>query len=156
MKLDWKKLLINLAIPLAVGGLSAVLTRDGMKAFSQLEQPPLSPPSWLFPVAWTILYLLMGYAAYRVQTSGEQPPVIRRATALYAAQLVLNFIWPLVFFGLEYRLTAFLILVALWILVYLTMRLFAAIDETAGDLLIPYILWLTFAGYLNLGVFLLN
>lgn len=156
MKIDWKKLLLCLAIPLAVGGLSALISGGGMRAFEVMNQPPLSPPGWLFPVVWTILYLLMGYASYRVLTSGAEEQKIRRALTLYGAQLALNFLWSPVFFGLSLYLLAFFVLVALWVMIYLTMRAFSAIDEKAGDLLLPYILWVTFAGYLNLGVYLLN
>ena len=155
MKLDIKKLLICLALPLAVGGLATLLS-GGMTDYRQLNQPPLSPPSWLFPIVWTILYLLMGYASYRVLVSGKDEAAIHRALFLYGAQLFLNFLWPIVFFGLEWRLAAFFLLIGLWILIYLTMRHFSQLDELAGDLLIPYILWVTFAGYLNLGVYLLN
>lgn len=155
MKLDGKKLLISLAVPLAVGGLAALLS-GGMADYGKLNQPPLAPPGWVFPVVWTVLYLLMGYASYRVWTSGAESKAIRSALIVYAVQLAVNFLWPLFFFGLKLRLTAFLILVILWILIYITMRMFAKIDERAGDLLIPYILWVTFAGYLNMGVFLLN
>lgn len=156
MKLDRKKLLICLGIPLVVGGLSALLGFGGMSEFDALNQPPLSPPGWLFPVVWTILYLLMGYASYRVLTSGADPQQIRQALVLYGAQLFFNFLWTPVFFGLEWRLAAFFILIILWVLIYLTMRAFSKIDELSGTLLLPYILWVTFAGYLNLGVYLLN
>lgn len=155
MKINWKRLLINLGIPLAVGGVSALIS-GGMGQYKIMNQPPLSPPGWIFPVVWTILYLLMGYAAYRVQVSGKSQEEIRKATRLYAAQLALNFLWTPVFFGLQWYLVAFFLLVALWVMIYLTMQAFSKIDETAGDLLIPYILWVTFAGYLNLGVYLLN
>lgn len=155
MKTNIKKLLICLAIPLAVGGLSALIS-GGMSDYQTLNQPPLSPPGWLFPIVWTILYLLMGYASYRVLVSGKDETQIRRALLVYGAQLVLNFLWSPLFFGLQWRLTAFFLLLALWLLILLTIRLFSQIDERAGDLLLPYILWVTFAGYLNLGVFLLN
>lgn len=156
MKIDWKKLLICLGIPLAVGALSALISRGGMMAYSNLVQPPLSPPGWLFPVVWTVLYLLMGYASYLVLTSGADSEQIRRALALYGAQLLLNFLWSPVFFGFQWRLVAFFVLIALWVLIYLTIRAFSEIDERAGDLLLPYLIWVTFAGYLNLGVYLLN
>lgn len=156
MKIDWKKLLISLAIPLAVGGLSALITGGGMQEYGAMNRPPLSPPGWVFPVVWTILYLLMGYASYRIYTSDADPKQIRQALILYGAQLALNFLWPLVFFGLEWYLAAFFLLIALWVLIFLTIRAFSQIDERAGDLLLPYILWVTFAAYLNLGVFLLN
>ena len=155
MKKRTKTLLICLAIPLAVGGLSALLA-GGMGEYRQLNQPPLSPPAWVFPVVWSILYLLMGYASYRIYTSGKEPMHVRGALSAYAIQLFINFLWSPVFFGLQWRLTAFFILIALWIAVFITMQLFFRLDKKAGDLLLPYLLWVTFAGYLNLGAFLLN
>ena len=106
MKPDLKKLLIALAIPLAVGGLATLLS-GGVSDYQVLNQPPLSPPGWLFPIVWTALYLLMGYSSYRVYTSGKDPEAVRKALWLYAAQLFLNFLWPLVFFGAQWYLTAF-------------------------------------------------
>ena len=155
MKINWKQLIISLAIPLAVGGLGTLLS-GGMGSYKSMNQPPLSPPGWVFPIVWTILYLLMGYASYLVYTSGKPQEEIRKALTLYFSQLVLNLLWPIVFFGLGWYLVAFLLLIALWVLVYLTLRKFSAINERAGDLLLPYILWITFAAYLNLGVYLLN
>lgn len=152
MKRNVKQLLIALAIPLAVGGLATLLS-GGMGEYRQLVQPPLSPPGWVFPIVWSILYLLMGYSSYRVYTSGKNA---EGALRLYGAQLLFNFLWPIVFFGFQWYLGAFIVLLILWILVLLTLRAFTAIDETAGDLLIPYILWITFAGYLNMGVYFLN
>ena len=156
MKLDLKKLLICLAIPLAVGGLSALISGGGMGMYAQFIQPPLSPPGWVFPVVWTILYLLMGYASYRVLTSDAPKEEIHKALTVYGAQLFLNFLWSPVFFGLGWYWVAFVVLIALWVLVFFTIRAFSKIDEKAGDLLLPYILWLTFAAYLNFGVALLN
>lgn len=155
MKINWKKLLICLAIPLAVGGLATLLS-GGMDSYEILNQPPLSPPGWVFPVVWSILYLLMGYASYLVCTSGKPEEEIRRALVLYGIQLFLNFLWPIVFFGFGWYLAAFFVLLALWLSIYLTMQQFSAIHERAGDLLLPYLVWVTFAGYLNLGVYLLN
>lgn len=154
-KTDWKKRLICWAIPLAVGGLATLLS-GGMGSYKVMNQPPLSPPGWVFPVVWTILYLLMGEASYRVLTSGEDMVIIRSALKAYAVQLALNFLWPLVFFGAQMYLLAFIILIALWVAIFITLRRFSSIDETAGNLLLPYLLWVTFAGYLNFGVFLLN
>ena len=155
MQKSWKTRLICWAIPLAVGGLAALLS-GGMGTYKVLNQPPLSPPGWVFPVVWTVLYLLMGEASYRVLTSGGERTQIRTALTAYGIQLFLNFLWPLVFFGQQLYLTAFMVLIALWIAIFVTMRLFSKLNELAGDLLIPYLLWVTFAGYLNLGVFLLN
>lgn len=155
MKTDWKKLLLCLGIPLAVGGSSSLISGT-MADYQALVQPPLAPPGWVFPVVWTVLYLLMGYASYRVLTSGKEPEHIRSALRLYGVQLFFNFLWSPVFFGLEWRLAAFIILIVLWILIFLTMRAFSKIDERAGDLLLPYIVWVTFAGYLNFATYLLN
>ena len=150
-----KKLLLCLGIPLAVGGLSALLS-GGMERFDTLIKPPLSPPGWLFPVVWTILYLLMGYASYRVLASGGSATNKRRALTLYGAQLVLNFLWSPVFFGLGWLLAAFFILVALWIFIFITSNHFSQLDKIAGTLLLPYLLWVTFAGYLNFSFVMLN
>ena len=157
MKRRWLPYAGFIMLAEGVGALAAWLTRDGMELYrAVLNKPPLSPPGIVFPIVWAILYLLMGYAAYRVQISGKDPVYIRRSMIFYGLQLFLNFLWPIVFFGLEWQLVAFFLLLALWALIYITMRLFSAIDEPAGDLLIPYILWVTFAAYLNLGVYLLN
>lgn len=155
MKLQPKKLIICLAIPLAVGGL-ATLISGGMESYRVMNQPPLSPPGWVFPVVWTILYLLMGYASYRILVSDAEPAAIRKALTFYGIQLALNFLWPLIFFGLQWYWLAFVWLLILWVFIYLTMYQFGQIDDTAENLLIPYLLWVTFAGYLNFGVALLN
>lgn len=153
MKIHWKQLLIALAIPLATGGIASLLS-GGMADFSALKKPPFSPPGWVFPIAWTVLYLLMGYSSYRIYTADKTAS--RRALRLYGFQLLLNFIWPVVFFSFGWYLAAFIILVALWVAILLTLRSFTVIDEPAGDLLLPYLLWVTFAGYLNLGIYFLN
>lgn len=152
----WKKLLICIAIPLAVGGLAALLTIGSMDAYAKLLQPPFSPPGWVFPVVWTILYILMGWASYRIWTADAPKEKKRDALILYGVQLFFNFFWSLLFFRWELRLTAFFWLLALWFLVYATIRLFYRVEDPAGDLLLPYLLWTTFAAYLNMGVFLLN
>lgn len=156
MRIQWKPLLISLALPLAVGGLSAFLTKNSMEAFAALNQPPLSPPGWVFPVAWTILYSLMGLACYLVYTAPGHKDKAQSALKLYGLQLAVNFIWPLLFFRFGLYGFAFFWLLLLWLLVYRTKREFAAISPLAGKLMLPYLLWLTFAAYLNLGVALLN
>ena len=155
MQINWKKPIIALAIPLGVGGLSALLS-GGMDTYKSLNQPPLSPPGFIFPIVWTVLYLLMGYASYRIWESGSPRAVKKNALTFYGIQLFLNFLWPLIFFGLQWYWVAFAVLVLLWAFIYLTMYQFGQIDDTAENLLIPYLLWVTFAGYLNLGVALLN
>ena len=151
-----KLLLVCIAIPLLVGGLSAFLTMDGMADFAAIEKPPLSPPGILFPIVWTVLYVLMGVASYLVLTSDARQDDIDHAITLYAIQLVLNFFWSIIFFRLEWYLVAFIWLVLLWIAILYTLLLFRKISKTAGWLLVPYLLWVTFAGYLNLSIYLLN
>ena len=150
-----KKRLLSWAIPLAVGGLATLLS-GGTRLYQTINQPPLSPPGWVFPLVWTALYIAMGEAAYRVLTSNAGKDRIRKALIAYGVQLFLNFLWPLFFFGGQMYLTAFIILILLWVAIFITTRRFSRIDENAGDLMLPYLLWVTFAGYLNLGVFLLN
>ena len=155
MQIKWKQLLFCLGIPLFVGGLSALLTGGSMERFGTLQQPPLSPPGWLFPVAWTILYLLMGLASYLVWMK-EKSRQKQTALLFYGVQLAVNFVWPLLFFKGEQYLLSFVWLVFLWCLIWLTLILFYRISKPAGYLLIPYLLWVTFAGYLNFGIDLLN
>jgi tryptophan-rich sensory protein len=156
MKGNWKKRLIAIAIPLGVGTLASLLTRGSMADFEMMAKPPLSPPGWLFPVAWTILYVLMGIASYLVYTSDAPEKEKRMALILYGAQLLANFLWPILFFGFEWYFVAFLWILFLWALIVLTMLRFYRISSKAGDLLLPYLLWVTFAAYLNYGIWILN
>lgn len=155
MRIQWKKLVVCIVIPLAVGGVAALLTMNSMKTFASLNQPLLSPPAWLFPVVWTILYTLMGIASYLVATS-DKTYRARSALTFYGIQLAFNFLWSIVFFNLEAYWVAFVWLVLLWGLILITTVLFYRISKTAGYLLIPYLLWVTFAGYLNLTIAILN
>lgn len=156
MQKNWRQLLICLAIPLGVGALSGWLTRGSMAEFARLTKPPLSPPGWLFPVVWTILFLMMGLASWLLLRSGEPPQAIRRALRLYALQLAVNFFWSIFFFNLSLYLFSFFWLVLLWVLVLITAIRFYRISKPAAYLMIPYLLWITFAGYLNLSIYLLN
>lgn len=156
MKEKWKSLIVCLLIPLAVGGLSAWLSGGGMQAFAQLNQPPLSPPGWLFPVVWTVLYLLMGFASWLVLTSDKPKMQIKSALQIYGLQLVVNFFWSIIFFSQQRYLFAFFWLLLLWVMIIMTMMRFYRIRELAGELLLPYFLWVTFAGYLNFAIYLLN
>lgn len=156
MKIQWKKLLIAIVIPLAVGALAGFLTMGGMEAFDAAAQPPLSPPDWVFPVVWTILYTLMGIASYLVSTSGADSRQISSALSAYGFQLALNFFWPFIFFNMRSYLLAAIWLIALLILVIVTAVRFYRIRPAAGWLLVPYIVWLLFAAYLNIGVYILN
>lgn len=156
LQIKWKTLIYSLALPLVVGGLAGFLTKDSMSAFGQLNQPPLSPPGWLFPLVWAILYLLMGLAFYMVTVSDENDEQVNNAKKIYYLQLAVNFFWSIIFFNMERYLFAFLWLILLWILIIVTLTRFYRIQPLAGYLMIPYLLWVTFAGYLNFGVFLLN
>lgn len=156
MKKNTKYLLLCLAVPLAVGALSSLFTRDGMEQFQQLNKPPLTPPGWLFPVVWTILFLMMGAASYLVWKSGRPRRAARTALTLYGVQLAFNFLWSMLFFNMGLYLAAFFELIALWLLILLTAARFYRLSRGAGYLLLPYLLWVAFAGYLNFGVYLLN
>lgn len=153
---EWKKLIVSILIPLAVGGAAALIANGSFKDFEALNKPPLAPPAWAFPAAWTLLYILMGIAAYLVYCSEKYPGRIERALTFYAVQLFMNFCWTLIFFNLKLYLAAFIWLVLLWGAIAGTALLFRFISKAAGWLMLPYLAWVTFAGYLNLGVYILN
>ena len=152
--INWKHLLFSIAIPLLTGGISSLITMDGFKKYQSFTQPPLSPPSIVFPIVWTILYILMGISSYLIFEKKDIDN--RKALTLYAIQLAINFIWPIFFFGFDAFLFAFVILLILWFTVLMTIISFSKINRAAALIMIPYFLWLTFAAYLNLGVYILN
>lgn len=156
MKMDKKEYLKAIAVPLIVGGVAALLSGSGMKEFASLNQPPLTPPGWLFPVVWTILYVLMGTAYYMINKTHGNSKLIAEANTVYALQLIANFIWPILFFGFGWYFVAFIWLVILWILILVTFFRFFTVSKKSAYLLVPYLLWVTFAGYLNLGIWWLN
>lgn len=156
MKMNKRLLFGNIAVPLIVGMLSALLTRNGMETFRFLEQPPLSPPAWLFPLVWTILYILMGISSYLILESDVEEEQIRSVLTIYAYQLVVNFLWPTFFFQFGWYFFSFAWLVLLWVLVLIMILKFKYINRLAACLSIPYLVWLTFAGYLNLAIAILN
>ncbi len=145
-----KSLAVSIAISLGAGILSAFLTGGSMRQYADMYKPPLAPPGWVFPIVWTILYILMGIAAWRVYESCCNDR--RLALSLYGNQLLLNIVWPLLFFQLKTYFLAFGWILALWFAIYLTMRQFLLLDKKAAYLLVPYIVWVTFACYLNLAV----
>lgn len=149
----YKPYILQVLLALGVGGLSALIS-GGMDTFDTLTKPPLSPPGWLFPVVWSILYVLMGIAAGLIQTSGDRDS--GAALAAYYVQLALNFLWSPIFFGLGWIGFAAVWLALLTVAVYVTKRRFCAISPVAGWLLVPYLLWCLFALYLNLGFVILN
>lgn len=149
-------ILISILLAEAVGALSGWLTRDGMKAFTDvIAQPPLSPPPLVFPIVWTVLYALMGYSSARIWLAPPSTPR-SRGLNLYAIGLVLNFFWSLIFFNAQAFGFAFFWLLALWLLVLLMILAYNEVDPLSAKLQLPYLIWLTFAAYLNLGVWYLN
>ena len=155
-KIKWKQLAVCVAAPLLVGALAGLLSRGGMEDYQSMYKPLLAPPGWVFPAAWTLLYILMGLASYFVRSSAASPERIRRAMGAYVLQLAANFIWPMIFFVLGLYLLAFLWLILLFALALVCALRFGYIDARAGKLMAPYLAWLFFAAYLNLGVYLLN
>lgn len=153
----WKKVGIYAGFiigTLLVGGLAGFLIRDSMETYASLNQPPLAPPGKVFPIVWGILYLLMGIGAARVFLTGKEGR--RSALILYGVQLAFNFVWSLIFFNAQMFLASFLWLIILWVLIAIMIYSFWKLDRPAGFLQIPYLLWVTFAGYLNCAIWLLN
>lgn len=153
------RLIISLAIPLAVGGLSALIAGDSMSAFGRFRQPPLAPPAWLFPVAWTILYILMGLACYFVWIKSDREVTSGQKLLfylVYGGQLVFNFFWSIFFFNLGWHIFAFIWLIALWAMILFLVIWSRKNSPVSFWLLLPYLLWVTFAGYLNIMIAILN
>ncbi len=140
----------------AVGGLSGFVSRNGMQVYMRaVEQPPFAPPPWLFPIAWGILYALMGISVARVEAA-EPSPARSAGLNLFIAQLIVNFFWSPIFFNARAYGLALLWLLMLWVLVLAMILSFRKVDRAAAWLQVPYLLWLTFAAYLNFGVWQLN
>lgn len=149
-------LILCVLIPLAVGGAAAYLSREGIGAFEVLRKPPASPPGWLFPIVWTMLYILMGVTSYQVAVSRKDGREVAGALLMYGLQLAANFCWPIFFFRMGWYWFSFAWLLLLWYLILQTVFLFEEIRRMAAYLLLPYLLWVTFAGYLNAGIAMLN
>ena len=148
---------VAIAIPLAVGLLSAFLTRDNMDIYDKINTPPLSPPSLLFPIVWTILYILMGVSSGMIYVKRDYAPEIAKtAFYYYGLSLVANFLWSIIFFNFGAFLFALVCLVALLYFIIRTIICYKPISPIAAYFQIPYAIWVGFAGYLNLGIFLLN
>lgn len=156
MKGNWKVYAIWIGIAEAVGFLSGWLSREGMRVYSEtVIQPPLSPPMWLFPVVWVILYALMGISAARIWMAPESD-LRRTGLNLFVAQLVVNFFWSLIYFNLQAFGFAFVWLILLWVLVAWMIWTFYQVEPLAAWLQVPYLIWLTFAAYLNFAVWVMN
>ena len=146
----YKPYIIEILIALAVGGLSAYLTKDSMSDFEALAKPPLSPPGFLFPIVWTVLFILMGISAGMVYEK------IGRIPFIYRLSLAVNFLWSIIFFNMEAYLFAFVWLLLLLSLIIITIIEYSKVSKTAAYLQIPYLLWVIFAGYLNFFIWFLN
>lgn len=152
-----KPYIISILIALGLGGLSAFFTRNNMDLYSDIIRPPLSPPSVLFPIVWTILFILMGISAAIIYTN-ETAPEYQKKSALYtyALSLIINFFWSIIFFNWRSFLFAFVWLILLLYLIIKAIIKYKKIEPIAAYLQIPYTLWVTFAGYLTLAIFILN
>ncbi len=161
-KLNVVKLVIAILIPLLVGGLSAFLTKDAMMVFDTIKKPALSPPGIAFPIAWSILYVLMGIASYLIynldikKLNGTQVVLRKNTLIIYAIQLVFNFFWSIIFFKFSMYKFAFVWLVILWMLVFIFIKNAFKLNKVSAYLMVPYLLWMTFAGYLNIMIAVLN
>ena len=150
----YKPYIISVLIALGVGALSALFTMGNMSIYQSINTPPLSPPGWLFPVVWAILYILMGISSAIIYEKGKGKNT--ESLKVYALQLVVNFFWSIIFFNLRTYLFAFIWLLILLYLIGVMIYRFYQIDPLAAYLQIPYFLWVTFAGYLNFMIFILN
>ncbi len=148
---------IAIAIPLLVGGLSALLTRGNMQIYSEVQTPPLSPPAILFPIVWTLLYILMGVSSAIIWAKCKKDiDAAQSGLAAYAVSLAFNFTWSILFFNFRLFGFSFVWLIALWSLILVTILQYRKISPTAAYLQIPYAVWVAFAGYLNAGIWWLN
>lgn len=139
-----------------IGAVSALLAGGFSDFFNKYEEPPLLPPGWLFPVVWTILYAVMGYSAYLVTHSYGETAQKKTALTIYWAQLALNFMWSIIFFRFEALWLAFVVIMALWVMIIAMILSFRKISPLAAYINIPYLLWVTFAAYLNLATAIIN
>ncbi|MBQ3310120.1 tryptophan-rich sensory protein [Candidatus Saccharibacteria bacterium] len=155
------RFVLCVVVPLVVGGISAALTMGAMSKFGEMKQPPLAPPAWLFPVAWTILYVLMGVASWFVWMKGmrggkKEKTFAKKWLFIYGLQLVFNFCWSPMFFNFQWYWFAFGWLIVMWLMIIALIVMARKYSMPAMWMLIPYVLWCTFAAYLNAGIAVLN
>ncbi|MDX2001167.1 MAG: TspO/MBR family protein [Chitinophagales bacterium] len=156
MRPIWK-IIIAVAVCLSVGGLSGFATSGAIEGwYNTLNKPSFNPPNWVFGPAWTILYILMGIAAGLVWNAGWHKAEVRKALGIFAVQLLLNGLWSIIFFSLQSPTAALIDIVLMLALIVLTMVRFKPIDSRAAYLLIPYVLWVSFATVLNTSIIILN
>jgi tryptophan-rich sensory protein len=156
-KFQFFPFLISLLITLAIGFTAAFFTRPEIHGwYSTLKKPSFNPPPWLFAPVWTCLYILIAIAAYLIWKHRSRKPVYKVTRTIYFVQLFLNFLWSVVFFGMHQIAGAFMVIALLWISIILTIYWFNKFNKIAGWLLLPYLLWVSFAGILNASIYLLN
>jgi tryptophan-rich sensory protein len=151
-----KSYFIFIGISLLIGVLSALFTMGNMDIYSKINVPPLAPPSFLFPIVWTVLYILMGISAGIIFNSSVDFSKKKSALTTFFLSLVVNFFWSIIFFNLKNYLLAFAWILLLWLLILVTIIKYYKISKLASLLQIPYLLWVTFATYLTFGIYLLN
>ena len=150
-------LIIAIGLSLLAGAIGSFFTFNSIQYWYQfLEKPALNPPGWVFGPVWTLLYVLIGIALFLVWKKGWKKKAVKIAMNLFFIQLGLNALWSILFFGLQNPLLAFVEIVILWLLIVITMEKFYHISKPAMWLLIPYLLWVSFASYLNASIWLLN
>lgn len=155
--MNWPKLLASVAACQLAGVLGAFFTRAAIPSwYAQLKKPPWTPPGWLFGPAWISLYLLMGIAAYLVWQKGLSVGGVRTALGVFVFQLLLNALWTPAFFGLRSPRAGMIVILVLWLAITLTIFLFLKISRPAAWLLLPYILWVSYAAALNVSIYFLN
>jgi benzodiazapine receptor len=154
---DILTLVVFVLICQAAGGIGGLFTATSVGTwYAALRKPPYNPPGWIFGPVWTVLYALMGVAAWLVVRRGWNSVAVKAALAAFVAQLVLNMLWSAVFFGMRSPGIAFIELLGLWVAILVTIRLFWRVSPTAGALLVPYVLWVSFAAVLNYSIWRLN
>ncbi len=149
--------LVSLLITLAIGFIASLFTRPEIAGwYSILKKPSFNPPPWLFAPVWTALYIMIATAAYLVWKHRSRKPVYIVTRTVYIIQLLLNFSWSIVFFGLHQILGALIVIILMWISIVVNINLFNKYNRVAGWLLCPYLLWVSFAAVLNASIYLLN
>ena len=153
MKFNLKRFLFITILTFAIGGVFALLTKSGMDSYMKLDKP-IEVPKIVFPIVWSILYLLMSISYYMISSNDINNNASQKI--IYWVQLVFNSLWTLIFFGIKNYLFAFIWLLILLVLIVVMIVKFYKLNKKAGLIQIPYLLWVVFAGYLNLGIYLLN
>jgi benzodiazapine receptor len=150
-------ILVSVVVCELAGVIGSLFTTPSIPGwYAGLTKPPFNPPNWIFGPVWTVLYALMGLAAYLVFEKGFKRPEVKKGLSVFAAQLLLNVLWSIVFFGAHVIFGAVAVIVLLWALILATILLFRRISSVAACLLVPYILWVSFAAVLNVSLYVLN